>query len=285
MTTGKFRTAMTAMTLSLLLLSSCAEPGQDNAVGLQLWSVRDAMGNDPESTIKQIGEMGYDYVESAGYNDGLIYGMEPETFKNLVEENGMRYLGAHVGRQIPEDQDWKELMPWWDTCIAAHQAAGVEYIVQPSMGHTAFESLEGLAEYCEYFNAIGAKCQEAGIRFGFHNHAGEFSELEGEIMYDYMMQKTDADKVMFQLDVYWIKEGGKDFRDYLEKYPGRYGSIHIKDEKELGESGEMNFEQILDLAQKKGVDYYVVEVEKYNYSPLESVDKSLDHLREIGFTR
>lgn len=276
---------MTAMTVSLLLLSSCAEPGQDNAVGLQLWSVRDAMGKDPEATIKQIGEMGYDYVESAGYHDGLIYGMEPETFKNLVEENGMRYLGAHVGRQIREDQDWQELMPWWDTCIAAHQSAGVEYIVQPSMGHTAFESLKGLAEYCAYFNAIGAKCQEAGIRFGFHNHAGEFGELEGEVMYDFMMQNTDADKVMFQLDVYWIKEGGKDFREYLEKYPDRYGSIHIKDEKELGESGEMDFGQILDLAQKKGVDYYVVEVEKYNYSPLESVDKSLNHLREIGFTR
>lgn len=274
----------TALFAAILVLTACNEPKPKTDVGLQLWSVRNDMAEDPVVTIQQVGEMGYDYVESAGYSDGQIYGMEPEAFKSLVEENGMRYLGAHVGMQIPDSGDWQSLMPWWDKCIAAHKAAGVEYIVQPSMGKAAHESIEGLSMYCDYFNAIGEKCNDAGIRFGFHNHAGEFKELEGEVMYDYMMAHTDPEKVMFQLDVYWIIEGGKDVAEYLEKYTGRYGSIHIKDHKELGESGKIDFSSILELAQEVGADYYVVEVEKYNFEPLESVHKSLDYLKSIGFS-
>ncbi len=229
--------------------------------------------------------MGYDFVESAGYNNGLIYGMEPEEFKSLVEENGMLYLGAHSGQSIPESGNWEVLMPWWDQCIATHKAAGAEYIVQPSMGKSAFESLDGLTAYCDYFNAVGQKCNEAGLRFGFHNHAKEFTELEGEIIYDYMLENTDPEKVMFQLDIYWIYEGGKDPFDYFSEYPGRFKSVHIKDVKELGESGTIDFKPILDRAEKEGAVYYVVEVEKYNFEPLESVEKSLDHLREIGFVK
>lgn len=280
-------TMATMLFAVLMVLSGCDTPasGPKNGVGLQLYSLRADMKEDPVGTVQKVGAMGYDYVESAGYNDGLIYGMDPENFKELVEENGMLYLGAHSGQSIPDSGSWVDLMPWWDKCIATHKAAGAEYIVQPSMGKSAYASLEGLADYCAYFNAVGQKCNEAGLRFGYHNHAKEFTELEGEMIYDYMLQNTDPDKVMFQLDIYWIYEGGKDPNDYFAKYPGRFESIHIKDAKELGESGKINFKPILDRAIDEGAVYHVVEVEKYNFEPLESVEKSLAHLREIGFVK
>lgn len=280
-------TMATLLFATLMILSGCGTPvtAPENGVGLQLYSLRDDMKKDPVGTVQKVGAMGYDYVESAGYSDGLIYGMEPEEFKALVEENGMLYLGAHSGQNIPDSAGWEVLMPWWDKCIATHKAAGAEYIVQPSMGKSAFASLEGLAAYCDYFNAVGQKCNEAGLRFGFHNHAKEFQELEGEIIYDYMLQNTDPEKVMFQLDIYWIYEGGKEPFDYFSKYPGRFESIHIKDAKELGESGEIDFKPILDRAVKEGAVYHVVEVEKYNFEPVVSVEKSLEHLKEIGFAK
>jgi len=265
-------------------MTSCSKT-PEKGVGLQLYSVREAMQDDPVATVELVGSIGYDFVEAAGYSDGEFYGMEPEAFKTLVEDNGMIFRGSHAGMAIPDSGSWEELMPWWDACIAAHKAAGVEYIVQPFMGATGYQSLEGLAAYCDYFNAVGEKCNQAGIRFGYHNHNQEFSSLEGEVIYDYMLQNTDPDKVMFQLDVYWSTEGGADALDYFEKYPDRFGSIHIKDEKELGASGEIDFPVILDKAMEIGATWFVVEVEEYNYDPIVSVEISHDYLKEIGFAK
>lgn len=270
------------MVAAITLLSSCNST-PETGIGLQLWSVRDDMNKDPVATIEQVGAIGYDYVEAAGYGDGKFYGMEPAEFKDLVENNGMLFRGSHTSQAIPDTASWETLMPWWDQCIAAHKAAGVEYIVAPSMGRSAYQSLDGLARYCEYFNAVGEKCNEAGVRFGYHNHDREFSDLEGERIYDFMLRNTDPEKVGFQLDIYWIYEGGGDPMAYFEEYPERFFSIHIKDEKELGESGEIDFAPVLDRAQEIGSRYYVVEVERYNFEPLESVEKSLDYLKEIGF--
>ena len=268
----------------MALVASCSNT-PELGVGIQLYSVRNDMGTDPVATVEQVGTMGYAYVEAAGYSDGKFYGMEPSQFKALVEENGMLFRGSHTGQAIPDSGSWEVLMPWWDECIAAHREAGVEYIVQPFMGGTGYASLEGLAAYCDYFNAVGEKCNAAGITFGYHNHDGEFSTLEGEVIYDFMLDNTDPEKVMFQLDIYWIYEGGGDPMAYFEKYPDRFTSIHIKDEKELGESGDIDFVAVLDRAQEIGSKYFVVEVEKYNFEPLVSVDMSLEYLREIGFAK
>ena len=282
----KFRTTtLTVLAAIMLTITSCGTAGPENGIGLQLYSVREAMKEDPVGTIEKVGAIGYDFVESAGYNDGKIYGMEPLEFKALVEKNGMVYLGAHSGQAIPDSGSWESLMPWWDECIATHKAAGAEYIVQPFMRSSGYASLEGLAEYCAYFNAVGEKCNAAGIRFGYHNHAKEFQELEGEVIYDYMLQHTDPEKVMFQLDIYWIYEGGADPMEYFEAYPGRFVSFHIKDEKELGESGEIDFMPVLKQANQAGAKYHVVEVERYNHDPLVSVEKSFEYLQEIGFVQ
>ena len=80
----------------------------------------------------------------------------------------------------------------------------------------AYQSLEVLKRYCEYFNQVGEKCNAKGIRFGYHNHANEFrTEYEGKPLYDWMLELTDPAKVMFQIDLYWIVEGGKDPLDYF----------------------------------------------------------------------
>ena len=253
-------------------------------IGLQLWSVKDTIRKDVPSVLAAVGEMGYGFVETAGYGDGKIYGMDPVEFKNLCENNGLDFLGAHTGQAIDSKEKWDELMAWWDVCIAAHKAAGVKWIVQPFMGGTGYESLEGLKLYCEYFNAVGEKCNEAGIRFGYHNHDGEFTtEFEGKPVYDWMLELTDPAKVMFQLDLYWIDHGGKNALDYFEKYPGRFELWHIKDEAELGENGTMDFAAAFVQREKAGAEYGIVEVERYNFEPLVSVQKSLDYLNSLDY--
>jgi len=245
-------------TLVLQGLFSCEEVPVEKFIGLQLYSVRADMSEDPVATVAAVGEMGYTFVEAAGYGDGQFYGMDPLEFKELCETNGLQFLGSHTGMDVPDETIWDETMAWWDTCIAAHTAAGVKWIVQPWMGNTGYESLDGLRKYCAYFNTVGEKCNEQGIRFGYHNHSQEFTtELEGKPVYDWMLELTDPEKVMFQLDLYWIIEGGKDPLNYFEAYPGRF--------------------------EKAGAEYGVVEVEEYNFEPLESCRLSLEFLKNADY--
>ena len=126
-------------------------------------------------------------------------------------------------------------MKWWDECIAAHKAAGMKYIVAPWM--SVPKTLKDLKTYCKYYNEIGKRCKAAGLSFGYHNHAHEFQKVEGKVMYDYMLENTDPDLVFFEMDVYWTVRGQKAPVDYFKKYPKRFRLLHIKDEKELGDSG------------------------------------------------
>ncbi len=265
---------------------SCTPAKEDKSIGLQLYSVRDDMKKDVEGTIVKVGEMGYKFVEAASYGDGKFYGMDPVEFKQLCETNGLQFWGSHTGKDVPDSTNWDETMAWWDTCIDAHAAAGVKWIVQPWMGGTGYESLDGLKRYCEYFNAVGEKCNAHGIRFGYHNHDKEFTTvLDGKPVYDWMLQLTDPSKVTMELDLYWCVEGGKNPVDYFNEYPGRFELWHIKDKEEVGASGNIDFESIFAMKEKSGLKYGVVEVEEYNFEPLVSCRKSLDWLNAQDFVK
>jgi len=259
-------------------------PAKGDCIGLQLWSVKDDMKKDPKATVAKVGEMGYKFVEAAGYADGKFYGMSPTEFKKLCEDSGLQFLGSHTGQNLPTKENWDKTMAWWDAAIDAHAEAGVKWIVQPWMSPEGYKSLDGLKKYVEYFNAVGEKCNAKGIVFGYHNHDKEFTtEFEGKPLYDHMVELSDPDKMMFQLDLYWINKGGKDALKYFEKYPGRFMLWHIKDNKELGESGTMDFTEIFNHKKESGLKYGIVEVEDYNFTPLESVQKSLEYLKTTNY--
>jgi sugar phosphate isomerase/epimerase len=275
-----FKIMAIALLMAVGFSSFKSDKKKDIFIGLQLWSVKDDMQKDVPGTLAAVGEMGYKFVETAGYGDGKIYGLDPVEFKKLCKKSGLEFLGAHTGQAVPSKEKWDETMAWWDTCIAAHKAAGVKWIVQPFMDNVGYESLEGITRYCEYFNAVGEKCNAAGIRFGYHNHDKEFTTVfDGKTVYDWMLELTDPEKVMFQLDLYWIDHGGKNALDYFAQYPGRFELYHIKDEKELGESGKMDFKPTFEQRAQSGAKYGIVEVEGYNFEPLESCKKSLEYLK------
>jgi sugar phosphate isomerase/epimerase len=275
---------LSAATLMVMTLNSCNKPAVEKNIGIQLYSVRDNMKADPEATVMEVGKMGYKFVETAGYGDGKFYGMSPADFKALVEKSGMQFLGSHTGQNLPDSANWETTMTWWDNAIAAHKEAGVKWIVQPWMCGEGYASLDGLKKYCDYFNAVGEKCNAAGIRFGYHNHDKEFSQIDSLTIYDFMLENTDPAKVMFQLDLYWITVGGGDPIVYFEKYPGRFELYHVKDEKELGgDESMMNFEPFFTAADKAGMKNYIIEVERYTFDPMVSIQKSIEFLQSCEF--
>jgi sugar phosphate isomerase/epimerase len=271
---------------SLATLNYSFKPVKQKNIGLQLYSIRDSIRKNVPAAVEKVGKMGYKFVEPAGYADGKIYGMDPVAFKELCALNGMTVLSAHVSQALPIEATWDKTMAWWDVCIDAHVKAGARFLVQPSMGGDAYKSLETLKKYCDYFNAVGAKCNAKGLRFGYHNHDREFStQLDGQTMYDFMLTNTDPAKVMFQLDLYWCVEGGKNPVDYFNKYPGRFELWHIKDKEEIGASGGMDFYAMWAAAKKSGMKYGIVEVEKYNFDQFTSCAKSIDFLNATEYVK
>jgi sugar phosphate isomerase/epimerase len=249
-------------------------------IALQLYSLREDFNNDFDAAIKKTGEAGYTAIEAASYNSGKFYGKTPAEFKAAVEAAGMKVLSSHTTKGLSEKElrtkDFSESLAWWDEAIDAHLAAGMKYIVAPWMGVP--QTLADLQTYCDYYNTVGKKCKEKGLLFGYHNHAHEFTKIDDVLMYDYMLEHTNPEFVFFQMDVYWTVMGRQSPVEYFQKYPGRFTLLHIKDHKELGQSGMVGFDAIFKNTGTAGTKFLIVEVEKYNYTPAESVKLSLDYL-------
>jgi sugar phosphate isomerase/epimerase len=114
----------------------------------------------------------------------------------------------------------------------------------------------------EYLNAIGQRCNEAGIRFGYHNHDHEFHKVGDTTMMDYFIINTDPEKVFIEMDVYWAVVGGAAPVEYMQKCPGRFEVLHIKDKREIGQSGMVGFEPIFRNFGNAGTTAFVVEMEE-----------------------
>jgi len=262
---------------ALILAGACAPKADDAAapkkeMGTQLYNLREIIGNaeryaaNHEEAFQELAKDGFTYVEAANYDgNGHLYGVEPEQFKADLEAAGLRAMSSHTGKALSAEElasgDFTESMKWWDVAIAAHKAAGCKYIVTPSF--PVPDNLKDLKTYCDYFNAVGKKCLENGIEYGYHNHSHEFNKVEDQVVYDFMIENTDPQYVFFEMDVYWAVMGRAYPVEYFRKYPGRFKLLHIKDHYELGESGMVGFDAIFKNADVAGLQHYIVEIEGF----------------------
>ena len=267
-------------------------------IGLQLYSIRQLIGSNEnfaanqEKVLADLAAMGYTTVEAANYGNGKIYGLAPEDFKACVEKAGLKALSTHASRSLSAEElkagaANEETMKWWDECIAAHKAAGVEYIVNP--WQNVPETLKDLKVWCDYHNAVGKKCAEAGLKFGYHNHSHEFINFGGKTIMDLLVEKLDPTCTSFVLDTYWVQHGGGDVRYWIEKLAGRIDILHLK---EMGRNnngpfitevgnGNIWWEGVLETAEKAGVKHYVVEQDSWPGDPFDSIAQSAAYLKKF----
>ncbi len=263
-------------------------------VSFQMYSVRELIGNpqrfaqNHKEVLAKLAAMGYTSTEAANYDNGKLYGLSPEEYKAAIEESGMEVLSSHVGHNLSEQElasgDFSEALKWWDQCIDCHKRAGMKFIVNPGVNFP--RTLKEADIICKYMNAVGQKVNAAGMKYGYHNHSHEFNKVEGKVWYDYMVEHTDADKLFFQMDVYWAVRGQVSPVDYFNRYPGRFTLLHIKDHRELGQSGMVGFDAIFNNVEKAGMKYLVVELEGSNKpSILDGMKESIDYLKAAKFVK
>ena len=251
------------------LLSSCAGKASASEsskyIGLQLYSLRDLV---KEEGIQKV-----------------LDGLAPAEFKKMVNDLGMKCTSAHLGQAFTKEKE-AEVMSWWDQAIDAHNELGVKYMVQPWMPVTDQTTLDDLKMYCDYFNTVGYKTAAASIAFGYHNHAFEFRKIEDQLIYDFLLDNVSPNHVFFEMDVYWVQEGGGDPVAYLKNRPSQFKAVHIKDEKEIGASGKMNFKPIFDQMYANNIKDWYVEVEQYTQNdPVASVQQSYDYLNKADYVK
>lgn len=257
-------------------------------IAVQLYSLRDVIGADFEGTIKEVGKMGYTAAEAAGYGDGKFYGLSPHDYKAALKAAGVRPLSSHTGRTPNEEElktkNFANALSWWDQAILAHKEAGIDYIVIPGMYLP--NNMESMMNLCEFLNEVGKRCKEAGIKFGFHNHSGEFHhKIDGQKAYDLLLENTNPDYFFLQMDVYWAVMAQESPVAYFKKYPGRFKLLHIKDRDVVGDSGMVGFDAIFNHAKEGGLEYPIVEMEGSEFGPVEGCKKSLEYLQKAPFVK
>jgi sugar phosphate isomerase/epimerase len=272
---------------SLISINSIA---QEKFGGLALYTVRNEMKANPKQVLKEVADIGYRYIESAGYNNGKFYGMSPQEFKKYLDEIGLSPMSTHQGTVTFENAD---------KMIADVKAAGFKYFVipVPPMGLFKVDKktqkmgmTDGAENLADILNTLGEKCTKAGLKLLYHNHDFEFKKDEdGIIPIVYLLENTNPNYVNFQMDLFWVTKAGAKPVSYFEKYPGRFKSWHVKDMDEEGKfapvgNGSIDFARILEKKDLSGLEFYLVEQDRtFNMKPIEVIKVSYEGLKKFGF--
>jgi sugar phosphate isomerase/epimerase len=250
--------------------------------GLQLYTLRDDLPKDPKGVLKQAASYGYKQFEGYEGDKGMFWGMKNTEFKKYLDDLGVSMVSSHCDT----DKDF-------DRKAAEASEIGMKYLLKAWVGPQ--KSVDDYKKIADKFNQWGDVCKKHGIRFAYHNHGYPFTQIDGQYPQDIFMKNTNPDTVDFEMDIYWVVTGGADPIEWLKKYPNRFRLCHIKDRKKgappeeedasvnVG-TGSIDFKKILRVAEDNGMQYYIVEQEKYeNTTPLKCAEVAADYLKNLRF--
>ena len=258
-----------------------AKPSIDE-FGIQLYTLRDDFPKDPKGILKQLSSFGYKQIEGYEGPDGMFWGMGNKAYKKYLDSIGLDMVSSHV--DVKKDFEKK---------AAEAAEIGMKYRVCPYVGPQ--KSMDDWKKITDLFNRSGEICRKNGIKFAYHNHAYSFKAFSGMIPHDYIMDNTDPDLVDHEMDIYWVVTGGADPIKYLEKYPNRFRLCHVKDRLKTASAEEneascnlgtgiIDFPKILNVAKQNGMQYFIVEQERYDDStPIESAKVGAEYLNKLVF--
>lgn len=271
-------------------------------VGLQLYSIREDMEKDMDSALAKVKEMGYDYVEFAGF-----FGKSASEVKAMLDKYGLKAISVHQGCD-PYFEDGQKAIDYL-------KEIGVEYCAIPWYDENKLKGTEAWDETVEKFTEYGKALKASGIQMMYHNHEFEFNKFEDKFLLDWIYETIPEDLLMPQIDTCWVHYAGYNPSEYIEKYSGRMKVLHLKDfvckkfgggavyaliDGEGGEakgatredngfefrpvgSGIQDFRSILEAAEKAGIEYVIVEQDGHpERSAMEDAKISREYLKKMG---
>jgi sugar phosphate isomerase/epimerase len=268
-----------------------AEQRRIKTIGIQLYTVRDALKRDYDGTLAKLAAMGYREVES-----GRDHDKPPKQMREALMRYGLTSPSYHV--------DWNSLGADWPKVIEDNKIVGRTYLVNPWIDEEVRNKPDGWKHAAETLNRAGETAKKAGIQFAYHNHWIEFVPLDdGKLPYDVLLENCDPNLVKMQMDLGWITVGGQDPVKYFERYPGRFPMVHVKDVHEVpdaasvrggrfaGEnmtiladvgSGIIDWKRIFAHSEQAGIKHYFVEHDNPKDS-METARVSYRYLEQLRF--
>jgi sugar phosphate isomerase/epimerase len=283
---------------SILPNSLLATTQAKETLGIQLYSVRDDMKKDPAGTLAKLAGMGYQHVEHANYIDHKFYGYTPAEFKKLLIGLGLKMPSGHTRMNAEHwDAAKKDFTDDWKKTVEDAAFMGQQYVISPWLEDSLRKNYDDLLRYMEVFNKSGELCKKSGMKFGYHNHDFEFSvKLNDTTVFDIILNNTDPALVMQQLDIGNMYNAGAKALDVVSKYPGRFISMHVKDEIKSSSAHEpyestilgkgiLPVKEIIDLGRKSGgTTLFIIEQESYQgLSPLDCASQDLKVMKAWGY--
>jgi sugar phosphate isomerase/epimerase len=239
--------------LTLGSMASKLNAAADLPIGIQLYSVRDALAKDFKGTLAQVAKIGYKHFEFAGYG-----GMEAAELDQFVKSLGATVCGTHEG--------YEGLVKDTAAVLAFNKTIGNKMVVVPSMpGNVSRGGVAEIEKFAQTLNTFGAEAKKQGMQICYHNHSFEFKKIDGErTIFDVLFSAADKDLVKSELDVAWVAAADVDPVALMKRYKGRIAALHMKDldsDKKLAPVGEgvIDMKKVIKAARKIGVEWYIVE--------------------------
>lgn len=241
-------------------------------VAVQLYTVRDEAQKDFLGTLEKVSETGYCGVEFAGF-----FNTPAHRLKETLDRLQLQSVVSHTPIEALKD-NLEEVLHY-------NQIIGTQYIVCP---WDQCATMEEYRERAAFFNTVARKVNDAGMGFGYHNHAHEFELVDGKYGLDVLFELTDPKLVIPQLDVYWIYYAGVDPIGYIDRFAGRCRLIHLKDMAdavgktitEVG-NGIIDMKGVMAKGLEIGAEWFTVEQDVCERPSLESIRISFENVKRL----
>ncbi|NDE10038.1 MAG: sugar phosphate isomerase/epimerase [Chitinophagia bacterium] len=254
-------------------------------IGVQTYTFRKHFPNGIEKTLDEIKSLGFTEIEG-----NLPIGITADDYKKLCDTKGL---------SIPSTgAEFDELVKDPIAVVNRAKILGAKFVMCAWIPHARNEfTLENAKNAVQVFNAAGKILSENGLTLCYHEHGYEFYPYQDGTLLDYIIKSTDPKYVSFEMDVLWVMHGGGAEMpvSLLNKYPGRFKLMHLKDLKKGVQGnlsggtpaendvpvgmGQGNWKEIIRLAKKYGVVHCFIEDESNH--EMENVPLSLSYLKSL----
>ena len=247
-------------------------------VALQLFTVRDHLKTaaDMAASFRKLTEIGYRAVQLGGLGP-----VPQEEVAKMLADEGLVCCSAH--------EDSTQILDEPQAIIDHLGAYNCKSLGYPYPARVKLDILDDVKSLAARLNAAGMRYREAGISLAYHNHTIEFRRFDGRLMLDVIYEETDPRNVLGEPDTYWVQHGGGDPEDWCRKLSGRLPLLHMKDYKVTPEQrpdfaeigcGNLNWPPIIAAAEESGCEWFIVEQDRCDGDPFESVKMSFEHIRD-----
>jgi len=242
-------------------------------IGLQMYTVREALDADLLGGLDKIASIGFKNLELAG-----LYGKTAEELKKEFDARGMTAVSTHVGIDACEKD--------FDKTLADAKVFGYKYVIVPWIDIKNYAG--GWPEFAAKLNDVGARFAEHGITFGYHNHDFEFAPVGDTYGFELLWQHTDPKLVHAELDLAWITKPGHSAVDWINRLNGQVVLCHFKDIDADGHladvgAGRIDWAPVIQTAKDANVQYAIIEHDNPG-DAFKSITASHKHLTSLGLT-